>query len=118
MSSKIDYEKELLGKLMDLNFSNFSNDQLDVVLCNNPDSLIKCEYEEKLSIDLFQNKKQFSNHKPIETKIESSKSETLFVTKSTMYAFKITSWEKLNECIEQEPFLPFCYSNVDELLLQ
>ena len=41
---------------MDLNFNNFSNDQLDVVLCNNPDSLIKCDYQEK-----------FSDHKPSET---------------------------------------------------
>ena len=28
---KIDYKKELLGKLIDPNFSNFSNDQHDVV---------------------------------------------------------------------------------------
>ena len=47
MSSKIDYKKDLLGKLIYLNFINFSNDQLDVVICNNPDLLIKNDYQEK-----------------------------------------------------------------------
>ena len=123
MLVKIYYKKELLGKLIELNLSNFSNEQFDVVLCNNLDSLIKCDYQEELLIDLSHNNKQFSDHKPIETIIESSKFETLSVTKFTMQAFKrrirrTTSWEKLNECIGKEPFLPFCYSNVDELFFQ
>ena len=43
ISSKIHYEKELVRKLIGLSFSIFSNDQLDVVLFNNPDLLIQCD---------------------------------------------------------------------------
>ena len=52
----------------------------------------------------FQNYKNFSDHKPTETIIESSKTENLSVTKSTMHAFERTNWENLNECIEHELF--------------
>ena len=69
-------------------------------------------------IDVFLNSKQFYAHKPIETITALSKIETLSVTKSKLYAFERTNWEKLNESIEQQPFLLFCYSNFDELLLQ
>ena len=44
MSSKICYEKKLFGKLIELSFSKFNNDQLELVLCNNLDWLIKRDY--------------------------------------------------------------------------
>ena len=84
-------QKELSGKLIDPNLSNFSIDKHDLVLCKKiwlSRKVIDSDYQKKLVIDLFKNNKQFSDHKSMETKIESSKIETLSVTKPTMYAFK------------------------------
>ena len=68
-------------------------------------------------IDLFQNNKQFSDHKPIETIIELSQIETFTVTKYT-FCLQENQLGDHKKSIEQKPFLPFFYSNDEELLLQ
>ena len=66
MSSKNLYQTELLTKLVEYNFCNLANDQLDVVLCNNTESIINCVYDENLANQICFNE-NFSNHKPIKT---------------------------------------------------
>ena len=75
MSSNLDCEKQIIDALVERNFSNQSTDQLDVVLANNPDSIVNCEYDNSLQNDLMQNDKSFSDHKPIVTTIDLEKEE-------------------------------------------
>ena len=70
MSSNLDYEKQIIDALVERNFSNQSTDQLDVVLANNPDSMVNSEYDNSLQNDPMQNDKSFSDHKPIVTTID------------------------------------------------
>ena len=48
MSSNLDYEKQKIGALVERNFSNQSTDQLEVVIANNPDSMVNWEYDNKM----------------------------------------------------------------------
>ena len=62
--------------------------------------------------------KSFPDHKPIVTTIDLEKEETQFAVTDIKYAFNKADWDELNKSILQEPFQPYCYSNVDELLKQ
>ena len=66
----------------------------------------------------MQNDKSFPDHKPIVTTIDLEKEETQFAVTDINYAFNKADWDELNKSILQEPFQPYCYSNVDELLKQ
>ena len=118
MSSNLDYEKQIIDALVERNFSNQSTDQLDVVLANNPASMFNCEYDYSLQNDLMQNDKNFSDHKPIVTTIDLEKEETQFAVTDIKYALNKADWDELNKSILQEPFQPYCYNNVNELLKQ
>ena len=66
---------------------------------------------------LFFDKNFFSDRQPIETRIEFDSIKAAHEMPSVKYAFKkVNEWEKLNEIIEIEPFMPYCFSNVDELV--
>ena len=106
MSSNLDYEKQIIDALVEKNFSNQSTDQLDVVLANNPDSMVNCEYDDRLQNDLMQNDKSFSDHKPIVIDLE--KEKTQFAVTDTKYAFNKADWDEFNKSILQEPFQPYC----------
>ena len=80
--------------------------------------MVNCEYDNSLQNDLMQNDKSFSDHKPIVTTIDLEKEETQFAVTDIKYAFNKGDWDELNKSILQEPFQPYCYSNVDELLKQ
>ena len=118
MSSNLDCEKQIIDAFVERNFSNQSTDQTDVVLANNPDSIVNCEYDISLQNDLMQNDKSFSDHKPIITTIDLEKEETQFAVTDIKNVFNKADWDELNKIILQEPFQPYCYSNVDELLKQ
>ena len=118
MSSNLDCEKQITDAFVERNFSNQSTDQTDVVLANNPDSIVNCEYDISLQNDLMQNDKSFSDHEPIITTIDLEKEETQFAVTDIKNAFNKADWDELNKSILQEPFQPYCYSNVDELLKQ
>ena len=78
--------------------------------------MINCEYDNILQIDLMQNDKSFSDHKPIVTTIDLEKDETQFAVTDINYAFNKADWDELIKSVLQESFQPYCYSNVDELL--
>ena len=118
MSTNLDCEKQIIDALVERNFGNQSTDQIDVVRANNPDSIVNCEYDISLQNDLMQNDKKFSDHKPSVTTIDLDKEETQFAVTEIKYAFNEADWDELNKSFLQEPFQPFCYSNVDELLKQ
>ena len=80
--------------------------------------MVNCEYDNSLQNDLIQNDKSFSDHKPIVTTIDLEKEETQFAVTDMKYAFIKADWDEFNKSILQEPFQPYCYSNVDELLKQ
>ena len=95
------------------NFSNQSIDHLDVVLANNSDSMVNFEHDNSLLNDLMQN-----DNKPIVTTIDLENEEMQFAVADIKYAFNKADWDELNKSILQEPFQPYCYSNVDELFKQ
>ena len=99
MSSNLDYEKQLIDALVERNFNNQSTNQLDVVLANNPDSIVNCEYDKSLQNDLMQNDKSFSDHKPVVTTIDLEKEETQFAVTDIKYAFNKADWDELNKSI-------------------
>ena len=118
MSSILDYEKQITDALVERNFSNQSTDQLGVVSANNRNSMVNCEYDNSLQNDLMQNDKNFSDHEPIVTTIDLEKEETQFAVTDIKYVFNKADCDELNKSILQEPFQPYCYKNVDELLKQ
>ena len=66
---------------------------------------------------LLFDKNFFSDRQPIETRIEFDSIKAAHEMPGVKYAFKkVNEWEKLNEIIEIKPFLPYCFSNVDELV--
>ena len=80
--------------------------------------MVNCEFDNSLQKDLMQNDKSFSDHKPTVTTIDLEKEETQFTVTDINYAFNKADWDELNKNILQEPFQPYCYRNVDELLKQ
>ena len=69
MSSENVYESNFLGKLIELKLSNFSSTQLDVLLCNNPDIVIKSSVDLELYHKYQIYIKPCSDNKPILTHV-------------------------------------------------
>ena len=65
MDSNNKYELEIRDKLIESNFSNISNQTLDVVLTNNPHPVVECYQHQKLHRSFEVNKMQCLNHLPI-----------------------------------------------------
>ena len=58
------------------------------------------------------------NHKPLYTTIAAFSCINLPKITNHRYAFKRADWDSLNSSIEPEPFIPYCYSNVNEIIRQ
>ena len=117
MSSRNDYEATTIEKLVNLNLTNFAPSQLDVFLCNSPDRIICSNLGENLSQKLRTNNKEYSDHKPVLTELNFSRPQPKHEILH-QYAFKRANWEGLNKDINSNPFNPYCFSNVDELVKQ
>ena len=117
MSSRNDYEATTIEKLVNLNLTNFAPSQLDVFLCNSPDRIICSNLGENLSQKLRTNNKEYSDHKPVLTELNFSRPQPEHEILH-QYAFKRANWEGLNKDINSNPFNPYCFSNVDELVKQ
>ena len=115
MSSKNVYESNFLGKLFELNLSNFGSTQLDGPPCNIPDIVINS------SIDLdFHHKYQIKNKPCLDPKPILKHSicyEQMQYNFIREICFKRAYRESLNSDIRENPFHSY-YSNVDQLVKQ
>ena len=118
MDSNDNYESEILDKLIESNFSNISNQTLDVFLTNNPHPVIECYQHQNLDRSFEVNKKQCSDHLPILTSVVFLGTIVKNSNTCRKFAFKRADWKKLNQAIKENAFKPFCFSNVDALLNQ
>ena len=113
--SSDNYESSILNKLADQNFTQILNStnrkQLDVFLTNKPELVINSGKENQF------NKNFKSDHQAsiISLQIEN---EVKADMKIENFAFNKVDWKTLNEAIVNDPFMPYCFSNVDELLKQ
>ena len=115
LSSSDIYESQLLDKLVELNLSQHAPTQLDVLLCDNPELILQCQIDRNIRDKLTS---QFSDHKPLYTTIAAFSCINLPKITNHRYAFKRADWDSLNSSIETEPFIPYCYSNVNEIIRQ
>ena len=118
MDSNDNYESEILGKLIESNFSIISNQTLLVALTNNPHLVIECYQHHELHRSFMVNKRQCSHHLPILTSVVFLGTVVKNSYTCRKFAFKRAVWKKLNQAIEEKAFKTFCFSNVDALLNQ
>ena len=85
--------------------------QLDVFLTNNPNQVINRDTKNEF------NKSFNSDHDAFTVKIE-AQTDMQSETKQHKFAFNKAHWKELNNYILENPFKPFCYSNIDELVKQ
>ena len=117
MSSTKDYEELILHQFIENNLSNVAPSQLDVFLCNNPEIVLSCTYDRLLFKNFSINNKPGSDHFPICTQINFLLDSPL-IQASYKFAYNNTDWKEFNNNLTIDPFIPFCYSNVDFLLEQ
>ena len=110
MDSNDNYESEILDKLIESNFSNISNQTLDVALTNNPHLVIECYQHYALHRSFMVNKEQCSDHLPILTSVVFLGTVVKNSNPCRKFAFKRADWKKLNQAIEEKAFKPFCFS--------
>ena len=118
MDSNDNYESKILDKPIESNFSNVSNQTLDVALTNNPHLVIECYQHHELHRSFMVNKKQCSDHLPILTSVVFLGTVVKNSNTCRNFAFKRAYWKKLNQAIEEKALKPFCFSSVDVLLNQ
>ena len=115
LSSSDLYEIPILEKFTDLNLTQHAPTQLDVMLCDNPELIVSCDIDEPL-IKMITNR--FSNDKPVTCILVNNSECKLDKLKSHQYAFNRADWDGLNESIKTQPFSPYCYSSVNEIVRQ
>ena len=117
MSSTDEYKNGILEILIEHNFSNISESQLDVILTNNPDPITDCKKDLDVLSNFSINNKPCSDHKPINTSFIASKI-SIVIPSITKYAFKKAIWDEINNVFFNFPFDPYYYSNIDFLVKQ
>ena len=85
--------------------------QLDVFLTNNPNRVINRDTKNDF------NKSFHSDHDAFTVKIE-AQTDMQSKTKQHKFAFNKTDWKEFKNYILENPFKPYCYSNIDELFKQ
>ena len=118
MDSNDKYESEIPDKLIESNFSNISNQTLDVVLKNNPHPVIECYQNQNLDRSFEVNKKQCSDHLSILISVVFLGTVVKNSNTCRKFAFKRVDLKKQNQAIVENAFKPFCFSNVDALFNQ
>ena len=115
MSSNSECENAVLDALSEYNFLNYSNLQLDVILANNPDQIVKTDLDTDLYNCYALNGKPCADHLPVSVTVNAFHSE-LYIPHLVKYAFKKADWDELNKAIVDSPFNPYCFSNLDFLV--
>ena len=120
MKSQNPEEKVVLKTLTVLNFEQLFSDkkkQLDVLLTNNPNSVLNWKVNHNVKASYNIEGRACSDHNAYEVLI-SLQGEEIVDAKKETYAFHKADWRSFNKSIVENPFSPYCYSNVNKLLIQ
>ena len=117
MSSNDEYENGILEILIEHNFSNISESQLDVILTNKPDPFTDCKKDLDVLSNFSINNKPCSDHKPINTSFIANKN-AIVIPSITLLISSQFAFLKAYFVIFTFSFDPYCYSNVDFLVKQ
>ena len=120
MHSKDKYENAVLKKLIELDYEQLFDSkkkQLDVLLTNNPGVILNWHTDHSATNAYSIDKVSCSDHYAYSATInmEASIKE---INKDESLAFNRADWKIINQEIKDKPFIPYCYSNVNELLRQ
>ena len=120
MHSKDEYENAVLKKLIELDFEQLIDSkkkQLEVSLTNNPGVILNWHTDQTATNAYSIDKVSCSDHYAYSatTNMEASIKE---MNKGESLAFNRVNWTTINQEIKDKPFIPYCYSNVKELLRQ
>ena len=120
MHSKDKYENAVLKKLIELDFEQFFDSkkkQLDVFLTNKPGVILNWHTDQTATNAYSIDKVSCSDYYAYSATInmEASIKE---INKGESLAFNRADWTTINRGIKDKPFIPYCYSNVNELSLQ
>ena len=80
--------------------------------------MIGCYQHQNLHRSFEVNKRQCSDHLPIQTSVVFLGTVVKNPNTCRIFAFKRADWKKLNQAIEETAFKPFCFSNVDAFVNQ
>ena len=109
------YEQPILKQLFENNFkeclSSNNEKQLDVFLTTTPEMVLNCTTANEFS------KIYKSDHLAYTLTVQIESEQINEITEEK-YAFHKADWQTINQYIIDNPFDPYCYSNVDELLKQ
>ena len=118
MTANTDYELVCLDILLDHDYTEMLNKggtQVDVLLCNNPDTVSSTGRDRWLTARYKTNETLCSDHRAYRTNLECTTPSANKPPK-LVYAVKKADFKKLNDSIIKNPFTTFCYSNVDHLV--
>ena len=118
MTANTDYELVCLDILQDHDYTEMLNKggtQLDVLLCNNPDTVSSTGRDRWLKARYKTNETLCSDHRAYWTNLECTTPSANKHPK-IVYAFEKADFKKLIDSIIKNPFTPFCYSNVEHLV--
>ena len=120
MHSKDECENAVLKKLIELDYEKLFDSkkkQLDVLLTINPGVILNWHTDQAATNAYSIDKVSCSDHYAYSSTInmEASIKE---INKGESLAFNRADWTTINQEIKDKPFIPYCYSNVNELLRQ
>ena len=125
MQSTDEYEDTVTDQLANRNYEQKfdfqcilgSKPQLDVFLINEPEYWLNSTIDTTLTDNYSINLKKCSDH-PAFSSLLTFNNATEKHHKIVKYAISRTNWENFNQTIVDNPFEPYCYSNVDEVTNQ
>ena len=115
MESTDDYEQSILDVLCEQGFKQIlehNNEKfLDVFLCNDDENLYISKEDKQIA-----SRYNVSDHPAYITTIQLTVNRWIPVKLQQVYSLKSANWESFVTAILENPFQPYCYSNVDVLL--
>ena len=121
LSSEDEYESALLEKLEDMSFyqalPNRNGRNLDICLTQLPETVEHSCIDSEIETSFSTSEKKCSDHYSFRTVFSFEFKRTRSSPKK-MLAFKKANWEQMNMYISEHPFIPYCFSNIVELVKQ
>ena len=121
LSFEDEYDSALLEKLEDISFyqalPNRNGRNLDIFLTQPPKTVEHSRIDSEIETSSSTSGKKCSDHYSFRT-VFSFEFKPTRPSRKKMFAIKKVNWEQMNMYISEHPFIPYCFSNIDELVKQ
>ena len=118
MSSTDQYEEHVLCAVCSYNFEELLDCQLDAVLVNIPEIVLNWQKDQS-TFENYVDGIACSDNDIFIATLDVQTTHTLFTENCFLQNwYKRANWTAIRKSNLQNPFDPYCYSNVDELLRQ